>query len=185
MFHSKSIALILAIGLLGPSCSENKVDPLNGYAERDVAGRTWFFPSFAHWTPLDLMTIDEYQELVNGSHLIDMAPIYGYVTSLDGCRSGIVVSVVSKFSNSAQSEYDFVKKSPTRVKELYFSNDDERIRALYSIYSIKYRRKTTRVVLLFFKETIVGFELRSLSGCSKVSDEELIEFVQKFIKLNT
>ena len=176
---------MLAIGLLGPSCSSKQADTRNGYAERDVAGKTWYFPSIAHWTPLDLMTIEEYQELVNGSHLIDMAPIYGYVINLEGCRSGIVVSVVSKFSNSAQSEYDFVKKSPTRVKELYFLHDDERIKALYSIYSIKYRRKTTRVVMLFIKETIVGFELRSLSRCSKVSDEELIEFVQNFIILNT
>ena len=176
---------MLVIGLLCSSCSNNEADTRNGYAERDVAGRTWYFPLISHWTPLDLMTIEEYQELVNGSHLIDMAPIYGYVINFDGCRSGIVVSVVSKFSNSAQSEYDFVKKSPTRVKELYFSHGDERIKALYSIYSIKYRRKTTRVVLLFIRETIVGFELRSLSGCTKVSDEELIEFVKNFIILNT
>jgi hypothetical protein len=49
---------------------------------------------------------------------------------------------------------------------------------------VKFQRKTTRVVLVHFKNSILSFELRRLSGCSDVTDEELIEFVQKFIMLN-
>jgi len=185
MQRLKHSVLMLVVGHLLTGCASPSEDPFNGYAEREIAGETWFFPAFSHWTSLDLMPIEEYQTLVNGSHLIDMAPIYGYTSVLDGCKSGIVVSVVSKFSNAPQTEYDFVKKSPTVVNELLIARPDEKnIKVLYSVFSVRYQRKTTRVVLVHFKDTIFSFELRKLSSCAEVTDEELIEFVQKFISLN-
>jgi len=71
------------------------------------------------------------------------------------------------------------------VNELLIARPDEKnIKVLYSVFSVRYQRKTTRVVLVHFKDTIVSFELRKLTSCAEVTDEELIEFVQKFISLN-
>jgi hypothetical protein len=177
--------LVIGIAVAFWNCSSKAQEPVNGYSEREIGGKTWYFPTFSHWTTLDMMPIEEYQSLVNGSHLIDMAPVYGYTTERNGCKTGIVVSAVSKYSNTPQSEYDFVKKSPAEVNELIVpSENDESTKVLFSIFSVKFQRKTTRVVLVHFKSSILSFELRRLSGCSDVTDEELIEFVQKFIMLN-
>ena len=138
-----------------------------GYSEREVAGKTWYFPAVQNWKPMDLMTIGEYQSLVNSSYLIDMAPVFGYTSVLDGCPQGLVISVVSKFSQEGQSEFD---SDSTKV--------------LYVVYSVRFKSKITRVVTVYFKEAIVGFELRNLGRCSKTADYELVEFVKSFLDLN-
>ena len=178
--------IVLAFALLGVlSCSQNAVSPQMGYSEREVAGKTWYFPAVQNWKPMDLMTIDEYQSLVNSSYLIDMAPVYGYTSVLDGCPQGLVISVVSKFSQEGQSEFDFIRRSPSGVKELYVkSGNSDSTKVLYVVYSVRFKSKITRVVTVYFKEAIVGFELRNLGRCSKTADYELVEFVKSFLDLN-
>ena len=184
MYISRLIVIVFAF-VVTVSCSPNAVSPTMGYSEREVAGKTWYFPAVQNWKPMDMMTIDEYQSLVNSSYLIDMAPVFGYTSVLDGCPQGLVISVVSKFSQEEQSEFDFIRRSPSGVKELYVkSGDSDSTKVLYVIYSVRFNSKITRVVTVYFKETIVGFELRNLGKCSKTADYELVEFVKSFLDLN-
>jgi len=184
MYISRLIVIVSAF-VVTVSCSHNAVSPKMGYSEREVAGKTWYFPVVQNWKPMDMMTIEEYQSLVNSSYLIDMAPVFGYTSVLDGCPQGLVISVVSKFSQEEQSEFDFIRRSPSGVKEIYVkSGDSDSTKVLYVIYSVRFNSKITRVVTVYFKETIVGFELRNLGKCSKTADYELVEFVKSFLDLN-
>ena len=178
--------IVWAFALVGViSWSPNAVSPKMGYSEREVAGKTWYFPSVQNWKPMDMMTIDEYQSLVNSSYLIDMAPVFGYTSVLEGCPQGLVISVVSKFSQEGQSEFDFIRRSPSGVKELYVkSGNSDSTKVLYVVYSVRFKSKITRVVTVYFKEAIVSFELRNLGRCSKTADYELVEFVKSFLDLN-
>ncbi|MFZ9206299.1 MAG: hypothetical protein ACO22D_02800 [Schleiferiaceae bacterium] len=184
MFSKHSVLLLLP-ALWALSCAQPVHNPPLGYSEREVNGRTWYFPAISHWTPMDLMPIEEYQELVNESYLIDMAPIYGYTTKDGNCKLGMVVSVVSKYANEPYSEYDFLKRSPSEVHEMYVPDiKGDSLKVLASVYSVKYRQKITRVVLVHFQQSILGFELRNLSPCSKTNDTELVNFVKDFLNLN-
>jgi hypothetical protein len=178
--------LVIALSLAWSACTPAQEERPMGYSERSIGGKTWYFPSIPHWTPMDLMPIEAYQGLVNGSYMIDMAPIYGYISKDGGCSRGIVVSVVSKYAVEPYSEFDFVKRSPSEVHEMYVQSENgDSTRVLASIFSVKFQKKVTQVVLVHVRNSILGFELRSLEKCSTADDAELIEFVTNFLKLNT
>jgi len=175
-----AIILILFFG-----CSDREKENPSGFSERDVAGVTWLFPEIKGYRSMEGMTMDEYQGIISNSYLIEMSPVYAYLSENGNCRYSLVFSVTTKYSAQEQSEYDFIRKSPSGVKELTLENKSgEQLKVLFVVYSVKSKGLSTRVVMLYLKGRILGFEMRPLGNCSRPDDYELLEFVKEFLELN-
>ena len=166
-------------------CSGRVEEKPSGFSERDVAGVTWLFPEVKGYRSMEGMTVDEYQGIVSNSYLIEMSPVYAYLSETGNCRYSLVFSVTTKYSAQEQSEYDFIRKSPSGVKELTVENKSgKQQKVLFVVYSVRSQGLSTRVVMLYLKGRILGFEMRTISNCSRPDDYELLEFVKEFIELN-
>ena len=185
MEFAKASLVILILDFFVLGCAEVNTYKPSGYSERDVAGVTWLFPEIQGYRSMEGMSLEEYQQVISSSYLIEMSPVYAYYNESGTCRNSLVFSVKSKFSGEAQSEFEFIQKSPSGVRELIIEGkSDKKYKVLYVIYSVKHHGVQTRVVLVHFKERIVGFEMRPVTNCRKPDDYELLEFVRKFIELN-
>lgn len=168
------------------ACSRNINYRPSGFSEREASGITWLFPPLKDWNSMESMTSEDYQQLVNKSYLIEMVPFYAYISNDNNCPQGLVVSITSKFSEKGQTEFEFIQRAPSGVKELEFENEaGDKVVVLYVVYSVKLGGKNTRVVLIYYKDRILGFEMRRLVKCSKSADYELVDFVREFLKLNS